>query len=79
MKHINIFTVTLVLVFLAGCMENNDSIKSTDNEIFKQKTETRCLDGVTYIIHSEVSGTQGFGYMSVKFNTDSKIIPCTED
>lgn len=50
-----------------------------NNEIFKQKTETRCLDGVTYIIYRDTFSNKGFGYMSVKFNTDSKIIPCNED
>ena len=41
----------------------------------KKEMKTVCLDGVTYYLFNE---HKGFGYMSVKLDRESKIIPCTE-
>ena len=43
-----------------------------------KEMKTVCLDGVTYYQFSEVRFSKGFGYMSVKLDRESKIIPCTE-
>ena len=43
-----------------------------------KEMKTVCLDGVTYYLFSEIGYSRGFGYMSVKLDRESKIIPCTE-
>lgn len=35
-----------------------------------------CIDGVTYIVISEPSGSQDFGYLSGKLDNDNVAIPC---
>ena len=39
---------------------------------------TRCIDGVKYIYFKGYTGHQGYGYLSVKFNKDSKVETCNE-
>ena len=43
-----------------------------------KEMKTVCLDGVTYYLFSEIGYSRGFGYMSVKLDRESKIVPCTE-
>ena len=38
-----------------------------------------CIDEVTYIAFREYNGYRGFGYMSVKLDKDSKVIPCDDN
>ena len=64
-----ILTILVLATALISC--------STGNEAMTSK-ETICLDGVTYYQFSEVRLSKGFGYMSVKLDRESKIIPCTE-
>lgn len=40
---------------------------------------TICIDGVTYVAFKEMAGNQGYGFLSVKLNRDSKIIECNHD
>ena len=35
-----------------------------------------CIDGVTYVYFQAGVGYKGFGYMSVKLDANSKVIPC---
>ena len=39
---------------------------------------TICIDGVTYIAFKEMAGNQGYGFLSVKLNRESKIIECSQ-
>ena len=52
-------------------------MKSLENLAGKEM-KTVCLDGVTYYLDSEIGYSRGFGYMSVKLDRESKIVPCTE-
>jgi hypothetical protein len=38
-----------------------------------------CIDGVTYVAFKEMAGNQGYGFLSVKLNRESKIIECSQD
>lgn len=38
-----------------------------------------CHDGVIYIRASENGVYQGFGFMSAKFNADSKVVLCSKE
>jgi len=38
--------------------------------------KTVCIDGVKYVYFKSISGNQGFGYMSVKFNREGKVELC---
>ena len=38
-----------------------------------------CIDGVTYVAFKEMSGNQGYGFLSVKLNRESKIIECIQN
>lgn len=60
----------LVTTLLCACSKGNPP--STNKSDFKEQ----CIDGVTYIIFKEHQGYQGYGYMSVKLNRDSKIVEC---
>ena len=37
-----------------------------------------CIDGVTYVAFKEMSGNQGYGFLSVMLNRESKIIECSQ-
>lgn len=39
---------------------------------------TICIDGVKYLYFKGQSGYQGFGYMSVKFNSEGNVETCNE-
>ena len=63
--------ILLVVLSLMGCV-------STEIEKEYKKINTLCIDGVTYIYIKEIGYNRGYGYMSVKLDTDSKIVPCNE-
>lgn len=67
-------TMLLMVLCLMGCINMEMDTKNFN-------VNTLCIDGVTYIYIKEWSGNKGFGYMSVKLDTNSKIVPCevTED
>lgn len=69
-KYITMLLVTIMLMFNMGCMK-------TDVEPTKFKTI--CLDGVTYYILKQKSGYSGYGFMSVKFDRNSKVVLCDND
>ena len=45
----------------------------------KGSYSTLCIDGVTYVAFKEMAGYQGYGFLSVKLNRESKIIECSQD
>ena len=63
----------LVLSSLLVSCSFEQVTKTTGKEM-----KTVCLDGVTYYLDSEIGYSRGFGYMSIKLDRESKIIPCTE-
>lgn len=66
----------LILLALAltttACSDERNSV--TD----QSKVKSICIDGITYVVIKESRGYQGHGYMSVKLDKDSKVIPCGE-
>lgn len=56
-------------MFLASCGSQTPEDERTNHS-------TICIDGVTYVYFQAGAGYQGFGYMSVKLDTNSKVIPC---
>lgn len=72
----NIKTKLLVSTFLiamltaAGCGNGNPAFTPKD------EMRTVCLDGVTYYLFREQAGYSGWGYMSVKLDRNSKVVPC---
>ena len=64
-----ILTILVLAIALVGCSSGDKARTS------KEGMKTVCLDGVTYYLFNE---HKGFGYMSVKLDRESKIIPCTE-
>lgn len=60
----------LVLATTA-CKDMKDSAPPPTN-----KEMVMCIDGVSYVVFKEGRGYRGFGYMSVKLDKDSKVIPC---
>ena len=53
---------------------------SDDMKIKTKNTgNTICIDGVTYVAFKEMAGYQGYGFLSVKLNRESKIIECSQD
>ena len=67
-----ILAVLVLSSLLVGCSSEIET-KTTGKEM-----KTVCLDGVTYYLFSEIGYSRGLGYMSVKLDRESKIIPCTE-
>ena len=59
-------------MLLASCTHQSEVVDK--NESF----EEQCIDGVTYILFKQkpITGYKGYGFMSVKLGTDSKIIQC---
>lgn len=43
---------------------------------FYSTPEIICIDGVQYIIVRERAFSRAYGYMSVKFNKDGKVVLC---
>ena len=68
-----VFAVSLILglVALAGCGVTDPAGNGAAN-----LRDEICIDGVTYIIFKGQAGYAGWGYMSVKFNKDSKVVSC---
>lgn len=60
----------LTLVLLSGC-DGREVTTSSDN------IKEMCIDGVTYIAFKESHGYNGYGYLSVKLNRESKVVECT--
>ena len=67
-----ILAVFVLSILLVGCSTGQEANTST------KEMKTVCLDGVTYYLFSEIGYSRGFGYMSVKLDRESKIVPCTE-
>ena len=67
-----ILAVLVLATTLVSCSTGKEAMTSKEN------MKTVCLDGVTYYQFSEVRFSKGFGFMSVKLDRESKIIPCTE-
>ena len=67
-----ILTILVLATALVSCSTGREAMTSKGN------MKTVCLDGVTYYLDSEIGYSRGFGYMSVKLDRESKIIPCTE-
>lgn len=65
--------LTLVLATTA-CKDMKDSTPPPTNTVM-----VMCIDGVSYVVFKEGRGYRGFGYMSVKLDKDSKVIPCGVD
>ena len=66
-----ILTILVLAIALVGCSTGDKA--STK----KKDMKTVCLDGVTYYLFSERTYSAGYGYMSVKFDRESKIVPCS--
>ena len=62
-------TILVLATALVSCSTGREATTT------KKEMKTVCLDGVTYYLFNE---HKGFGYMSVKLDRESKIIPCTE-
>lgn len=60
-----------ITLSLSAC-DDNVEIKT------KGSYGTICIDGVTYVAFKEMRGYQGYGFLSVKLNRDSKIIECSQ-
>ena len=67
-----ILTILVLATALVSCSTGKEAMTSKEN------MKTICLDGVTYYLFSEIGYSRGFGYMSVKLDRESKIVPCTE-
>ena len=63
-----VLVVLVLFSLLVSCKEAMTS---------KENMKTVCLDGVTYYLFSEIGYSRGFGYMSVKLDRESKIVPCS--
>lgn len=64
-------TISALLVSTTGCSKGMEPATET------RKMKTRCIDGVEYIVFREISGYQGYGFMSAKFNRDGSIATCS--
>lgn len=72
MKNTCLVITCLLLFALCGCSTGDRA--STK----KKDIKTVCLDGITYYLFKESRGYNGYGYMSIKLDKDSKIVPCTD-
>lgn len=70
MKKYIVMLLMVMLMFTMGCVTTS---------IEPNKFKTICLDGVTYYILKEIDGNREYGYMSVKLDTNSKIVPCDKN
>lgn len=71
-ENICLLIIGVLLFALSGCSTGNKAATK------KKNMKTVCLDGVTYYLFSERAGYSGYGFMSVKLDKDSKIVPCIE-
>lgn len=71
-ENICLLIIGILLFALSGCSTGNRAATK------KKDMKTVCLDGVTYYLFKETTGYSGFGFMSVKLDKDSKIVPCIE-
>jgi major membrane immunogen (membrane-anchored lipoprotein) len=67
-----ILTILVLSIVLVGCSSGDKARTS------KEGMKTVCLDGVTYYLFRESTYSEGYGFMSVKFDRESKIVPCSE-
>ena len=63
-------SIILMLLIISGCLTGQESSTKISD------IKTKCIDGVTYIIFSEMGGYDGYGFMSVKFNADGTVSTC---
>ena len=63
---------TLIIILAALSITGCDGITRLSQHGITEK----CIDGVTYIYDAASIGNRGYGYMSVKFNRDSKVVLC---
>ena len=68
-----ILTILVLATALVSCSTGKEAMTSKEN------MKTICLDGVTYYQFSEARLSKGFGYMSVKLDRESKIVPCSNE
>lgn len=59
-----------VILLLVGCVDGMDPSTKTED------IKTRCIEGVQYVIFKEMSGNQGFGFMTVKHDRDGSVLLC---
>lgn len=67
-----ILTILVLAITLVGCSSGDKARTS------KEDMKTVCLDGVTYYLFRESNYSEGYGFMSVKLDRESKIVPCSE-
>ena len=70
-ENICLLIIGILLFALSGCSTGDRAATK------KKDMKTVCLDGVTYYLFSERTYSAGYGYMSVKFDRESKIVPCS--
>lgn len=63
--------IVLLGVLLIGCDSKVNTSVGSGEAAFE-----RCIDGVTYIMFKTTMLNQGYGYASVKFGRDSKVVLC---
>lgn len=71
----SLLVLSLVTLISACDMTEIDVTNNTNNI---ENVQTICIDNVTYVKFSDGKGYKGYGYMSVKLDTNSKIILCGE-
>ena len=67
-----ILTIIVLATALVSCSTGREAMSP------KKEMKTVCLDGVTYYLFRENNYSEGYGFMSVKFDRESKIVPCSE-
>ena len=67
-----ILTILVLATALVSCSTGKEATTT------KKEMKTVCLDGVTYYLFRESTYSEGYGFMSVKFDRESKIVPCSE-
>jgi hypothetical protein len=67
----NKIIVLIAALFIVGCEESREPVDT--GTIYNNV----CIDGVTYVYFRGRAGYAGYGYMSVKLDKDSKVIPCS--
>jgi len=75
MKEVIIFLIIILLLLVGLLMGYFTFLQEDEPLIFKEF----CHDGVIYIRASENGVYQGFGFMSAKFNADSKVVLCSKE